>query len=80
MKAHSVISSKGQVVIPAELRRRYGLQEGTTVIFEEDRGRLVIAPGNYAALYALEGSLAAFPLERDLAKERRAAREREDAR
>jgi AbrB family looped-hinge helix DNA binding protein len=80
MRAQSIISSKGQIVIPAHLRRRYGLKEGTTIIFQEDRGRLVLEPGNHAAIYALQGSLAAFPLEQDLAADRRVERKREDAR
>lgn len=44
MRVSSIISSKGQIVIPANLRKRYGLNEGTTVVFQEDRGRLVLEP------------------------------------
>ena len=78
MAATAVISTKGQIVIPANLRKRYGLQEGTTVVFQEERGRLVLQPSNYQAIYALRGSLQEFPLEADLDKERRAARQREN--
>jgi AbrB family looped-hinge helix DNA binding protein len=77
MRAHSIVSSKRQIVIPANLRKRYGLKEGTTVVFEEDRGRLVLEPSNHAAIYALQGSLADFPLEEDLAEERQAEQKRE---
>jgi len=80
MGSRSVISSKGQVVIPANLRKRYGLKEGTTVIFHEDSGRLLLEPANHAAIYALQGSLADFPLEKDLARERRAEQKRENQR
>ena len=80
MPSSSVISSKGQIVIPANLRKRYGLKEGTTVVFQEDHGRLVLEPSNYATIYALQGSLAGFPLEEDLAKERRAEQKRENKR
>ena len=80
MMAHSIISSKGQIVIPAHLRKRYGLKEGTTVVFQEDRGRLVLEPGDHTAIYALQGSLADFPLEEDLAEEREAEQKREDRR
>jgi AbrB family looped-hinge helix DNA binding protein len=80
MKASSIISSKGQIVIPANLRKRYGLKEGTTVVFHEERGRLVLEPSNHAAIYALQGSLAGFNLEQDLAKERQAEQKREDKR
>jgi len=67
-------------VIPANLRKRYGLKEGTTVTFQEDRGRLVLEPSNYAAIYALQGSLPDFPLEEELAEERGTERERENKR
>lgn len=77
MSATAVISSKGQVVIPANLRKRYQLKEGTTVMFQEERGRLVLEPTNFEAIYALQGSLREFPLEADLEEERRAARARE---
>lgn len=80
MPASSVISSKGQIVIPANLRKRYGLKEGTTVTFREDRGRLVLEPSNFAAIYALQGSLADFPLEEELAEERGTERKRENRR
>jgi hypothetical protein len=46
----------------------------------EDRGRLVLEPSNYAAIYALQGSLADFPLEEELAEERGTERERENKR
>jgi AbrB family looped-hinge helix DNA binding protein len=80
VRTSSVISSKGQIVIPANLRKRYGLKEGTTVTFQEDRGRLVLEPSNYAAIYALQGSLADFPLEEELAEERGTERGRENKR
>ena len=78
MPSTAVISSKGQIVIPANLRKRYGLQEGSSVIFHEEHGRLVLEPSNYEAIYALQGSLREFPLEADLEAERRAARKREN--
>ena len=80
MRASSIISSKGQIVIPSNLRKRYGLKEGTTVVFQEDRGRLVLEPSNHLGVYALQGSLADFPLEQDLAEERQAEQKREDKR
>jgi AbrB family looped-hinge helix DNA binding protein len=80
VRMSSIISSKGQIVIPADLRKRYGLREGTTVVFQEERGRLVLEPNNHAAIYALQGSLSGFPLEKDLAEERQAEQERENRR
>ena len=80
MRVTSIISSKGQIVIPAGLRKRYGLIEGTTVVFQEDRGRLVLEPSNHAAIYSLQGTLSNFPLEQQLAEERQAEQKREDKR
>ena len=45
-------------MIPANLSKRYGLTEGTTVVFHEDRVRLVLAPSNHQAIYTLQSSLA----------------------
>ena len=80
MSSSSTISSKGQIVIPANLRKRYGLKEGMSIVFQEEKGRLVLEPSHHAAIYALQGSLANFPLERALADEREAERRREDNR
>jgi bifunctional DNA-binding transcriptional regulator/antitoxin component of YhaV-PrlF toxin-antitoxin module len=38
MRATAVISSKGQIVIPANLRKRYGMNVETTVVFQENHG------------------------------------------
>ncbi|MGA8273079.1 MAG: AbrB/MazE/SpoVT family DNA-binding domain-containing protein [Candidatus Sulfotelmatobacter sp.] len=38
-------TSKGQLVVPAELRRKHGIEAGTTVRFLEDQfGRIVLQP------------------------------------
>ena len=79
MRSTAVISAKGQIVIPATLRKRYHLKEGITVVFQEERGRLVLEPENYDAIYALQGSLREFPLEASLERERRAERKRENS-
>ena len=73
----STISSKGQIVIPAALRRKYRLEEGSTVIFRESDGHLVIEPDRFAAMLALRGTMDPR-MEEDLIEERRKERERED--
>jgi AbrB family looped-hinge helix DNA binding protein len=40
----SVVGKRGAVVIPAELRRRLGLEEGTPIIAEEREGGVLIRP------------------------------------
>ena len=47
----SKVGKRGAVVIPASLRRRFGIKEGSLVIAEEHEGGVLIRPA------------AAFPLE-----------------
>jgi antitoxin PrlF len=37
----TVVSERGQVTIPKDLRDRLGIRAGTELDFQEDRGRLV---------------------------------------
>jgi len=44
-EASATFTSKGQLVVPAELRRKHGIQAGTRVKFLEDQfGRIVLQP------------------------------------
>jgi AbrB family looped-hinge helix DNA binding protein len=38
------VTSKGQVVVPARLRRRFGIKAGTRLNFSEENGRMVVQP------------------------------------
>jgi AbrB family looped-hinge helix DNA binding protein len=78
MRSSAVVSSKGQIVIPAAPRKKYRLHEGVTVVFREDGGRLILEPNNFAALYALRGTLKEYPLEEMLKAERAAEQQHED--
>lgn len=40
----STISSKGQITVPLEIRRRLGLQVGDTVQFVLESGQVVLKP------------------------------------
>jgi antitoxin PrlF len=55
----SKMSSKGQLVIPAEVRKRLGLRSGTQVTITEDNGRLIIEQRRQAfqRIRALRGIL-----------------------
>ena len=58
----ATFTSKGQLVVPAELRRKYGIKAGTKVkFFEDDFGRIVIQPLTSAYLDRLQGCLARGP-------------------
>jgi AbrB family looped-hinge helix DNA binding protein len=62
----SRMSTKGQMIIPATLRKKYGLKPGAQLSIGESDGKLVIQLDRYSALLALRGTLAAYPLEQDL--------------
>lgn len=80
MQRAALMSSKGQLVIPSELRKKYGLKDGVRVIITEHDGRLLLEPAGYAEIAKLRGSLRAYPLEQELIEDRAAARKREDKR
>jgi AbrB family looped-hinge helix DNA binding protein len=67
----ATVSSKGQLVIPAELRKKYRLKSGSRVAVHEKDGEIRINPNPYDALLALRGKYANLQLEKDLMKERR---------
>jgi AbrB family looped-hinge helix DNA binding protein len=52
-----VVTAKGQLVIPARLRRRFGIKQGTVVTFLEENGRLVIQPITQDFIRSVRGSL-----------------------
>lgn len=78
----TVISSKGQVVIPAELRAQFGLEKGTPATWTEEQGRLVLTPLTKQRLREIRGFLKPKPGEPsmfdDLFAERERERKRED--
>ena len=59
----TVISSKGQVVIPAKLREQFGLEKGTPVTWSEEKGRLVLTPITAQRLREIRGFLKPAPGE-----------------
>jgi AbrB family transcriptional regulator (stage V sporulation protein T) len=42
MSYHAKLIKGGKIVIPAELRREFGLKEGDTLVFEREGSSLVI--------------------------------------
>jgi len=51
----SVVTVKGQVVIPSKLRRRFGIKKGTQVYFYERDGEMVIRAVTDEYLRSLAG-------------------------
>jgi len=73
----TVVSSKGQVVIPSELRDQLGLGKGTPATWSEDNGRLVLTPITPRRLDEIRGFLKPAPGEATMLDELFAERERE---
>jgi AbrB family looped-hinge helix DNA binding protein len=59
----TTISSKGQVVVPAELREQLGLKQGTRATWTEERGRLILMPITERILDEMQGFLKPRPGE-----------------
>lgn len=71
----SVVTIKGQVVIPAKIRRKFGIKKGTKIAFIEQNRKLIIQPldKNYfeslAGIIGTEGKILKSLME-DKKKER----------
>jgi AbrB family looped-hinge helix DNA binding protein len=74
----ATISSKGQLVIPAKLRKELGLKPGVRVVIKKQGKGLLIESGGYEAVLALRGKYAGLGLEESFAEYRRQERELED--
>jgi AbrB family looped-hinge helix DNA binding protein len=57
----SVVTTKGQLVIPARLRLRFGIKKGTMVTFVKDEGRIIVQPVTREFIRSLRGSLKGEP-------------------
>src|SRR5260370_8530528 len=57
----STVTTKGQVVIPSKLRRKYSIKKGTQVAFVEQENRLVLQPLTAEFIRSLRGSLSGEP-------------------
>jgi antitoxin PrlF len=68
MAPGSTISSKGQITVPLEIRRRLGLKEGDRVEFVVDGERTIMRPAQPAEnpFERYAGALPAFRSRREL--------------
>ncbi|MDF0643463.1 MAG: AbrB/MazE/SpoVT family DNA-binding domain-containing protein [Nitrospira sp.] len=74
----SQISSKGQILIPRQLRRKLGFKAGGKVQLIEEGGRLVITPAADDPIATATGFLTGtFSLTDDLRREHREEARRE---
>ena len=73
------VTSKGQLVIPASLRKRFGIKAGTKVRFIERDGEIVIQPITTEFIRSVCGMLTSDKsITRELLKERAKDRQREE--
>ena len=53
----ATVTTKGQLVIPSKLRRKYSIKKGTQVAFVEEENRLILQPLTLEFIRSLRGSL-----------------------
>ncbi|MGD0570450.1 MAG: AbrB/MazE/SpoVT family DNA-binding domain-containing protein [Candidatus Sulfotelmatobacter sp.] len=53
----TVVNARGQVTIPAELRKQLGITLGTRVTWFEEKGRLILAPMTSRRIKKIRGFL-----------------------
>lgn len=77
----STITSKGQIVVPVRLRRRYGLKPGTKVYFIERNDEILFQPQTKEFIRSVYGLLAGeTSVTKELLAERAKDKEHEEAR
>jgi AbrB family looped-hinge helix DNA binding protein len=75
------VTTKGQLVVPARLRRKYGIKAGTRIRFLERDREIILQPLTREYIRSVCGVLAdAGPATPELLKERTRDRQREEAR
>lgn len=74
------VTSKGQLVVPARLRRKYGIKPGTKICFIERDGEIVFQPVTREYIRSVCGMLKSeTSVTEGLLKERARDKEREEA-
>lgn len=53
----SIVTVKGQVVVPAKIRRKFGIKKGTKIAFIEQNGKLMIQPLDKSYFESMAGIL-----------------------
>ena len=79
----SYVTSKGQLVVPSRIRRKYGIKPGTRVNFVEDGQRIIFQPVTREYIDSFCGIFKKKPGEKSVVEEhlqdRRKERDRENA-
>lgn len=76
--AITVVTTKGQIVIPSKIRRKYNIKKGTKLYVEENGAEIILKPVTQEYIEKLAGILATKgKLAKLLLEERARDRERE---
>lgn len=77
------VTSKGQLVVPSQIRRRYGIKPGTRIHFVEEGNRIIFQPVTREYIRSFRGQFRLRPGEKSAVQEhlqeRRKDRDRENA-
>lgn len=75
----SIVTVKGQIVIPSKLRKKAGLKKGTKVFLEEKNGDIIVHPATPEFYERIYGFLKGGGLIKSLQEIRQREKEREDS-
>jgi len=75
--ATTVVTTKGQVVIPAKIRRKHNIKRGTKLYIEDRGGEIVLKPITPEYFQELAGILPKGKASKVLLQERAAEKRRE---
>ncbi len=53
----SIVTVKGQLVVPAKIRRKFGIKTGTRIAFIEQNGKIILQPLDKNYFDSLSGIL-----------------------
>ena len=73
-------TTKGQIVIPSSVRRKLGIKTGTRIQVELDEAnaQIILKPITREYIERMAGRFRGLPLLKDLERERKLDKERED--
>jgi AbrB family looped-hinge helix DNA binding protein len=74
----SVVSVRGQTVIPKEVREALGIKEGSKLRWRLRDGAVMVVPASHDPVRALRGVLKGKGSTEDLLRERREERDKEE--
>jgi len=69
VRTEGVVTSRGQLVIPAELRRQYKIEDGTRVRFENTGLGILVRPITDEYIDSVKGMLADAKLPLDIERD-----------